>query len=261
MKYVALILLFSLLAISCTTFADSASPNSTYDWTGVYVGGFVGGASSAKTNTTDPYRPSNGNWWSSPYTAPYNYTTSASFIGGGTVGYNWQIGKTAYLIGLEGEYGYLSMDGSGIDPNNAAWNLANPSPSPVSATHNTKIGGNYGYGLVGGRIGYAFDKTLFYIKSGAVFTKTQTNYSDGSFLNTSGSSNTPGYAIGAGIEYALPSQWFKLAKNITIKTEYLYFGINRTQTSSGNNSNGNLYTTTYSISGISTAKIGVNYKF
>ena len=153
------------------------------------------------------------------------------------------------------------MYGSGIDPNNAAWNLANPSPSPVSATHNTKIGGNDGYGLVGGRIGYAFDKTLFYIKSGAVFTKTQTNYSDGSFLNTSGSSNTPGYAIGAGIEYALPSQWFKLAKNITIKTEYLYFGINRTQTSSGNNSNGNLYTTTDSISGISTAKIGVNYKF
>ena len=202
----------------------------------------LGGASSAKTNTTDPYRPSNGNWWSSPYTAPYNYTTSASFIGGGTVGYNWQIGKTAYLIGLEGEYGYLSMDGSGIDPNNAAWNLANPSPSRVSATHNTKIGGNDGYGLVGGRIGYAFDKTLFYIKSGAVFTKTQTNYSNGSFLNTSGSSNTPGYAIGVGIEY-------------------LYFGINRTQTSSGNNFNGNLYTTTDSISGISTAKIGVNYKF
>ena len=110
----------SLLAFLSASYADSSPTESIYDWTGVYVGGFVGGATSANTNTTDPYRPSNGNWWSSPYTAPYSYTTSASFIGGGTVGYNWQIGKTPYLIGLEGEYGYLSMEGSVTDPNNAA---------------------------------------------------------------------------------------------------------------------------------------------
>ena len=42
MKYKALILSFSLLPISGATFADSASPKSTYNWTGVYVGGFVG---------------------------------------------------------------------------------------------------------------------------------------------------------------------------------------------------------------------------
>ena len=85
-------------------------PKSTYDWTGVYVGGFVGGASGANgtnsstTNNTVPTPPSQNSNSS-------NYSTGGSFMGGGTVGYNWQIGKTPYLIGLEGEYGYLSLSG------------------------------------------------------------------------------------------------------------------------------------------------------
>ena len=52
MNYRVLILSFSLLAISGTTFADSASPKSTYDWTGVYVGGFVGGATGSNVTSS-----------------------------------------------------------------------------------------------------------------------------------------------------------------------------------------------------------------
>ena len=44
MNYKLFILPFSLLVLSGISFADSANPKSTYDWTGVYVGGFVGGA-------------------------------------------------------------------------------------------------------------------------------------------------------------------------------------------------------------------------
>ena len=93
-----------LILLSDNSFADSTTSKSTYDWTGVYVGGFVGGASSAKTTTTEPYGgtlPSH--YWNAPYGNTYSYDTNASFIGGGTVGYNWQIGTTPYLIGLEGE--------------------------------------------------------------------------------------------------------------------------------------------------------------
>ena len=94
------------IADTVTTSAPSSTTatKSTYDWTGVYVGGFVGGATSAKTTTTEPYGgtlPSH--YWNAPYGKSYSYDTNASFIGGGTVGYNWQIGTTPYLIGLEGE--------------------------------------------------------------------------------------------------------------------------------------------------------------
>jgi outer membrane immunogenic protein len=162
------------------------------------------------------------------------------------------------------------MSGSRSDPNN-------PLPGILDISETTNVGGSYGYGLVGGRAGYAMDRTLFYVKSGAVFTNTQTR-TDGSCpgcpygtmtsvnSNTSGNSNSVGYGIGGGVEYALPFAW---SDNISIKTEYLYLGIDRTQTSTGN-ANGSWLdipqpevpiTNASTISGIHTAKIGVNYKF
>ena len=44
MNYRVFILLFSLLVLSGISLADSTTSKLTYDWTGVYVGGFVGGA-------------------------------------------------------------------------------------------------------------------------------------------------------------------------------------------------------------------------
>lgn len=269
MNYKIFILSFSLLVLSSNSFADRATPKSTYDWTGVYVGGFVGGATGSNVTSSEPYNSSQYGSWYSPYSANNNYSTKASFMGGGTVGYNWQIGKTPYQIGLEGEYGYLGMSGSNPDPNSTAWTNSNSFTPPAgSGSSSTKIGSSYGYGLVGGRIGYAMDRTLFYVKSGAVFTSNQSSYNDPNY-GVSGSSkinNNAGYAIGAGIEYALPTEWFKLSKNITIKTEYLYFGIDRTTTSAippgqGGNWSDQSFSSNTSISGIHTAKIGVNYKF
>ena len=52
MNYKLFILPFSLLVLSGISFADSANPKSTYDWTGVYVGGFVGGATGSDVSNT-----------------------------------------------------------------------------------------------------------------------------------------------------------------------------------------------------------------
>ena len=250
------------IADTVTTPAPSSTTEtkSTYDWTGVYVGGFVGGATGSDVTSSEPYNSQEGYWNGTD--ANNNYSTKAGFIGGGTVGYNWQIGKTPYLVGLEGEYGYLDMSGRATDPNSVP-------DAGSDGSHSTNIGGSYGYGLVGGRIAYAMDRTLFYIKSGAVFTSLQTGYTDAcnispcgsGFLSTTKQATDTGYALGAGVEYALPTEWFKLAKNISIKTEYLYLGINKTQASSGTDDWGEAYTTTDKINGIHTAKIGVNYKF
>ena len=258
----------SLLALSSATFADTlasakASSKSTYDWTGVYVGGFMGGATGSDVSNTATRYTSDNSLVNFPGDANNNYSTKAGFIGGGTVGYNWQIGKSPYLVGLEGEYGYLSQKNSKTDPNAATWNAQtkrSDQPSDNSQS-STSIGADYGYGLVGGRLGYALDRSLIYIKSGAVFTTVNSNWRDTNYeqYGTSNKATTTGYALGAGFEYAMP---FKYFTNVTVKTEYLYFGIPTSNTiNSPENDAIDSSTTTQATSGIHTAKIGVNYKF
>ena len=275
MNYILFILSFSLIALSGTSFADSTASKLTYDWTGVYVGGFVGGASGA--NTTSSTNGTLSPIYPQIYDAAgsSNYSTSSSFMGGGTVGYNWQIPKTPYLIGLEGEYGYLGQSGSSQTPASQGF----PGGMSYNTQNKTTIGSNFGYGLVGGRLGYALDRSLFYVKSGAVFTQvSSTNSStpvhiddttsfDSSSTNSGGT--TTGYAIGGGVEY-IPS-WYS-NKNLSLKVEYLYFGIPTSSNASGSScyqlaTCPSLFSPmaheTYhnSTGGISTAKIGVNYKF
>ena len=260
------ILAFSGVSLADTTPATTAK--SSYDWTGVYVGGFVGGASGANgTNSST----TNTTQFSSPYpqqSNSSNYSTGGSFMGGGTVGYNWQIPQTPYLIGLEGEYGYLSQSGSSQSSSSVGG-------VSVNTQSKTTIGSDYGYGLVGGRIGYALDRSLFYVKSGAVFTQTNTTNSMSgtgfSGINDAASANsrgtTTGYAIGGGVEY-VPTYYNN--KNLTVKVEYLYFGIPTSSSSSSQAQGGfcegscliNQDTSYHNTTGgISTAKIGVNYKF
>jgi outer membrane immunogenic protein len=189
-------------------------------------------------------------------------------MGGGTVGYNWQIGKSPYLVGLEGEYGYLGQKGGKTDPNAATWNAQTKRSDEASdnSQSSTSIGADYGYGLVGGRLGYALDRSLIYIKSGAVFTTVNSSWSNTAYgeNGTSNKATTTGYALGAGFEYSLP---FKYFTNVSVKTEYLYFGIPTATTiitPPDNDEDGyppDSVTHTQTTSGIHTAKIGVNYKF
>ena len=247
------------IADTVTTPAPSSTTEtkSTYDWTGVYVGGFVGGATGSDVSNTATRYTGYNSLWNDPGDANNNYSTKAGFIGGGTVGYNWQIGKTPYLVGLEGEYGYLGQKGGKTDPNAATWNNNHQDGSRPrdNSQSSTSIGADYGYGLVGGRLGYALDRSLIYIKSGAVFTTVNSSWSDTAYgLNgTSNKATTTGYALGAGFEYALP---FKYFTNVSVKTEYLYFGIPTSSTINADD-----VITTQTTSGIHTAKIGVNYKF
>ena len=267
MNFKVLSLAFSITTLSGVTVADTINTptpsstiatQSTYNWTGAYVGGFVGGATGSDVSNTAAMTSYNALW--NDGAANNNYSNNASFIGGGTVGYNWQIGNTPYLVGLEGEYGYLSQENSKIDPNATTWNAAHQSVFPKSNSQSsTSIGADYGYVLVGGRLGYALDRSLIYIKSGAVFTTVNSSWSDTNFAfnGTTNKATTTGYALGAGFEYAMP---FKYFTNVTVKTEYLYFGIPTSNTI--NSSDGDFsIKTTQTTSGIHTAKIGVNYKF
>jgi outer membrane immunogenic protein len=265
--------LFSSASLADATACAKASSKSTYDWTGIYIGGFVGGASGANATSS-----TNGNLSFGDPNPAYsasgssNYSMSSSFMGGGTVGYNWQIPKTSYLIGLEGEYGYLGQSG-GSQTNFIGYRFGDS--VSYNTQNKTTIGSNFGYGLVGGRLGYALDRALFYVKSGAVFTQVRSTNSstpvhigDPTPFNsntTNSGGTTTGYALGGGLEYA--PNWYS-NKNLTLKVEYLYFGIPTSSNSSGSSAycEGTCFPIsqeTYhnSTGGISTAKVGVNYKF
>jgi outer membrane immunogenic protein len=260
------VLILSYVSFATNAIADTTPSKSTYNWTGAYVGGFVGGASG-----TDVTSSTNGTITFPGYDASgsSNYSTSSSFMGGGTVGYNWQIGQTPYLIALEGEYGYLGQSGSSETTASQGYTYG----MSYNTQNKTTIGSEYGYGLIGGRLGYALGRSLIYIKSGAVFTQvTSTNSSTPVHItdpnqfssnSTNSGGTTTGYALGGGVEYA--PNWYS-NKNLTIKVEYLYFGIPTSTNTSGtgtysSGSPTSLETYHNSTSGIHTAKIGVNYKF
>jgi len=63
------------------------APEDRHDWTGLYVGGFVGGAAGTRVNTSQPI-DANGNTWKGTNGPDDSYNTKANVMGGGTVGYN-----------------------------------------------------------------------------------------------------------------------------------------------------------------------------
>ena len=228
-----------------------------FNWTGFYIGGFVGGGfADGNATATDPQ--------SAPL-AFYNggslltsYGLNSGFIGGGTIGYNWQTPGNNFVFGLEGEAGYLHVRGSKQDVNATAVGFALP-----DSVDSTKLGD--AYGVIAGRIGFTSDRALFYAKGGVAFVGNSTSFSDlcntgtcgGGLLFMSRSSTQTTYAVGAGVEYAFTNNW-------SLKGEYLYLGTQKTYTQSGpilSGAGGTIYTNSASEPGLHTAKIGINYRF
>lgn len=187
----------------------------------------------------------------------------ASVIGGGTLGCNWQPVGSPFVLGLEGEFGYLKLSGDTFDPNTLAG-----TQTTLDVLGSAKVG-NW-YGMATGRLGYAFDRVLLYVKGGAAFVRTQASVLDqctatgcGNWLiSTSGSETVTTWTVGGGVEWAFAPNW-------SVKGEYMFIGLNNHEfqtsgiatTSSGNVVSGGPFVFNHSFDGIHTGKIGVNYKF
>jgi outer membrane immunogenic protein len=242
----------SAMAADMAVKARPAIVGPVFSWTGFYIGGYVGGAwADRSVSVTDPCLvgtvcPTTGTYNG---VLPATYDLNSSFIGGGTVGYNWQAGS--WVVGVEGEGGYLHLTRTSTYPGN---------PVGGDTTASTKIGD--AYGVVAGRVGWAFDRTLIYAKGGAVFANVSNSVSDtcvvapcgGGTINVSGSHNIVSYAVGGGVEWAFADHW-------SVKGEYLYLGLQKTFRDVGL-ANGTIPVFTDSRDpGVHTAKIGVNYRW
>jgi outer membrane immunogenic protein len=177
-----------------------------FSWTGFYVGANIGGAWS-NTRSTDSLFLTNFN---------NNNNNNGVFIGGGQIGGNYQIGS--FVIGAEWDFDWTAN-------NNNATGVVIPGVGNIVVTSNNRWITTAAF-----RFGWAIDHWLVYGKAGGVgwFRNndlTVTNLTTGvsitcgtfNTLRNCGS-NTGGWLVGAGFEYAFTNNW-------TVKFEYNYLGL------------------------------------
>jgi outer membrane immunogenic protein len=166
-----------------------------FNWTGWYVGAFVG-PTSTRSRGTDPNGVLLGNF----------ENTGVGFTAGGTLGYNWELGATPFggrwLVGLEGDIGYFGNSHSVHDFNDAL-------------IYNTKT---KWLGTARGRVGITNGPNLSYFTGGyAALDVTDSNQVVGATTIES-SKTKSGWTVGSGVETMLGGGW-------TAKSETLYVNV------------------------------------
>ena len=213
--------------------APSAA-TAVYDWTGVYVGAFGGGA-------FGNHNVNNALGSSSPFT---NFTANYSSQGGlagGEAGYNWQSGM--YMVGIEGDLFW-----SGVRGNDASQIAAGNFAITSVDADNLRWGGT-----VRVRGGFTVDRWLMFFTGGYAFGNIQHTNTDPVNGVDRFTVHANGLTAGGGIAYAITN-------NVSTKIEYRYYNFNGYHRP-GNplTPNGQLpYTTetTYSV-----VTLGLDFKF
>jgi outer membrane immunogenic protein len=241
-----------------------------YNWTGCYLGGYVGYAvQSREVNAWDP-RSTGGVFPVGTYYNPnatptpqqafdnedgnFNYNLNGSVIGGGTVGCNWQ-GASPLVVGIEGEGGYMKLSGSSLVPYSKYTGFDSASSTTI---------GDWSAALTG-RVGYAWDRVLLYLKGGVGFSDIRSSFVDScsaapcspSLITATGSSQQPFWVAGVGVEYAFNREW-------SIKGEFLTLGMFKSFAVCGAGAGaaaGSTFCGKYNVEGVYAFKIGLNYHF
>lgn len=211
-----------------------------YNWSGAYAG-LHGGYGRGRS------------WYSDSLNTPNN--NPASLSGGqfgGQVGFNQRFGR--FVGGIELDFSYINGKSSNrqtmCDPAicGITWTRTSDASMPM-------------FGTARGRLGVLLvEEMLIYATGGLAYGTLKGSVTDnfGALGTTTNSRDQfgVGFAVGAGVEYALYGNW-------TIKAEYLHFQLGHEKTASS--TTGPLFGTTNfdsrsSVKG-DAVRVGVNYKF
>ena len=239
-------ILASLAAFTALTAAASAAdlprrvpppvftPVPVFTWTGFYVGVNAGYGFDANSRNTTNYALPGGSLINSPGTAGVvsvsNRNNNDGFSGGAQIGYNYQFTPgSGVVIGFEADAQYVDFARRANATQNYAFGgapgIAFAAPRAFVATSGNGL--DY-FGTVRGRLGYAFDRTLVYGTGGYAYGSGQ---DDQTFAGRNfRSSFRNGYAVGGGVEYALPTDSFLnffRSSAVTLKVEGLYVNLDR----------------------------------
>jgi outer membrane immunogenic protein len=197
LKFVALLLAsVSLGAMQSAVAADMPARGPVYkappaavafSWTGCYLGGNVGGV------WID-------NDWTTAGGADAGGHTASGVTAGGQVGCNYQTGP--WVFGVEGMFNWADADGSHTSV--AALTQSTETNWLANAT---------------ARVGYAFDRSLLYVKGGAAWIDQSHEATVGGVLFGTGDHTRSGWTVGAGWEYAFAPNW-----SAKIEYNYMDFG-------------------------------------
>jgi len=160
--------------------APPPAPAPIFTWTGFYVGLNAGGKWADVEHTV-----TNG-----ATTFTFNRDSNGSWIAGGQLGYNWQMGQ--WVFGIEGD----------IDAQDfSRTRVVGTAIGPFIVGDAFTVESNWQASLRG-RIGYAFDRVLLYATGGVAWTNvkgTATLVGIGTFTNDT---TVTGGTVGGGLEYA-----------------------------------------------------------
>ena len=169
-----------------------------YSWSGCYIGGNGGGLWARKdySITAPPIAvPAVGAFAGGvvPFgTIPLGSQDLSGWALGGQVGCNIQTGS--WVFGIQGDYDWT---------NSSATTTGFLPGTPFGASETANI---RGLGSVTGRVGYAWDRMLWYVKGGVAWERDNYNFvatfAGFPFLAATASDTRTGWTVGAGAEYA-----------------------------------------------------------
>jgi outer membrane immunogenic protein len=234
MRFHASVALVSFLAASTLANAADAPPYAVsvyvppaFSWTGLYLGGNVGGARNQGYLIDTSFG--------------LNFSNKDHVIGGGQLGINWQLSN--FLLGLEWEF-------DGVSNNTAEQFVLGIGTVQVTSNSNWIT-------TLAARFGIAYGYWLFYGKAGGARVGnnkfTITNVTSGVQISGLNSDSKSRLLLGAGIEWAFAPNW-------SGKVEYDYLGTDsRTFTVPAGSAF--LANDTFTTGGqnIQMVKVGINY--
>jgi outer membrane immunogenic protein len=159
-------------------------------WRGFYVGGTLGyGFGESEHFASQVPGSSTGNF------------DIDGFVGGFTIGYNWQF--SAWVLGIEADWSFADLQGS--VPGNPSYGCGAGNSCQTDVRW---------FGTVRGRLGYAFGPWLPYVTGGFAYGDVEASIPSSGPAFTK-SSTLSGWTAGAGFEYAFSPRW-------SAKLEWLY---------------------------------------
>jgi len=174
-----------------------------FTWTGFYGG--LNAGYGWNVNDNRYYDPNTG--------LVQKEDSDGGFVGGGQIGYNYQLGQ--FVGGIEADVQYADLSAG------SETYLNEPSNG-----HRGK--GTDWFGTVRARLGFALDRALVYGTGGFAFggRDKEDNYYDDYYTNfyDDGDDISTGWTLGGGIEYAFTD-------NLTAKVEGLYINLGREKNS------------------------------
>ncbi len=198
--------LFALGTVGSSDAADMApvyKAPPVWNWSGSYVGVHVGAA-----------------WGETRFSGPLGSgifgadVSTPAFLGGGQIGYNWQVPNSSWVFGVEAEISALDSVGTNTCLASSGFFVsANCRVRPDATV------------AVTGRIGYAAGlegRTLLYVKGGLAGVHDFIDITTNANLPALVTANTLwkwGGTVGAGVEQALAPAW-----SVRVEYDYLGFG-------------------------------------